>query len=155
MDAKARNAVLRAKLKEAAQKREKPLDDPLVRYNDLDQPVCKICNVAVKSESLWLAHKTSRKHLEVIAKLKANAAEISRVSSAKLNVNNDVGMDTSKSNLVANLQPISQSSSSLPADFFDKQDTERQKSGELSRIFDVAPLILDEFCFHCEDCSNF
>ncbi|KAL4204201.1 hypothetical protein AMTRI_Chr01g130930 [Amborella trichopoda] len=65
MDAKARNAVLRAKLKEAAQKREKPLDDPLVRYNDLDQPVCKICNVAVKSESLWLAHKTSRKHLEV------------------------------------------------------------------------------------------
>lgn len=36
------------------------------RYNDSDQPVCRICDVVVKSESLWDMHQLSRKHREVI-----------------------------------------------------------------------------------------
>lgn len=36
------------------------------RYNDLDQAVCKICNVVVKSEVLWNPHLASRAHKEVI-----------------------------------------------------------------------------------------
>lgn len=34
-------------------------------YNEDDQPVCRVCNVTLKSESLWPAHQASRKHHEV------------------------------------------------------------------------------------------
>ena len=37
----------------------------LARYNELGQPVCKVCNIAAKSESLWPAHLASRQHKEV------------------------------------------------------------------------------------------
>lgn len=36
------------------------------RYNEFDQPVCRVCDVVLKSESLWDAHQVSRKHREVI-----------------------------------------------------------------------------------------
>jgi hypothetical protein len=36
------------------------------RYNEFDQPVCRVCEVVLKSESLWDAHQVSRKHREVI-----------------------------------------------------------------------------------------
>lgn len=35
------------------------------RYNEFDQPVCRVCDIVVKSESLWPAHEASRKHHEV------------------------------------------------------------------------------------------
>jgi len=38
------------------------------RYNEFDQPVCRVCGVVLKSESLWDAHQVSRKHREVILK---------------------------------------------------------------------------------------
>ncbi|KAF8369683.1 hypothetical protein HHK36_017032 [Tetracentron sinense] len=65
MDAQARKkALYRAKLKDSAQKREKRIDSPLVRYNEFDQPVCRVCDVILKSDSLWPAHQASRKHHE-------------------------------------------------------------------------------------------
>lgn len=36
------------------------------RYNENDLPVCRVCDVVLKSDSLWLAHQASRKHHEVI-----------------------------------------------------------------------------------------
>ncbi|KAK8937760.1 hypothetical protein KSP40_PGU004249 [Platanthera guangdongensis] len=43
------------------------------RYNEDDQPVCRVCNVTLKSESLLSAHLASRKHHEadivVVAKV--------------------------------------------------------------------------------------
>lgn len=65
MDAQSRKALFRARVKETAQKADKRIDSPLVRYNELDQAVCKVCNVVIKSESLWSAHQASRKHNEV------------------------------------------------------------------------------------------
>lgn len=35
------------------------------RYNELDQAVCKVCNVVIKSEALWGPHLVSRLHKEV------------------------------------------------------------------------------------------
>ncbi|KAK7852634.1 hypothetical protein CFP56_038575 [Quercus suber] len=69
MDAQARKkAVFRAKLN--AKKKEKRIDSPLVRmkfrYNELEQPVCRVCDIVLKSESHWDAHPVSRKHHEVI-----------------------------------------------------------------------------------------
>lgn len=82
MDAQARNkALFRAKLN--AQKKEKRIDSPLVRYNDSDQPVCRVCDVVLKSESNWDAHQASRKHHEAIANLKANVAGSKQASSTR------------------------------------------------------------------------
>lgn len=36
------------------------------RYNEFGQPVCRVCDVVLKSDSLWDAHQVSRKHREVI-----------------------------------------------------------------------------------------
>ncbi|RZC61411.1 hypothetical protein C5167_023164 [Papaver somniferum] len=55
-------ALYRSKLKEAALKRDKRIDSALVRYNESDQPVCRVCEVVLKSESQWAAHQASRKH---------------------------------------------------------------------------------------------
>lgn len=74
MDAQARNkALFRAKLN--AQKKEKRIDSSLVRYNESDHPVCRVCDVVLKSVSHWDAHQASRKHHEAINNLKANAAK--------------------------------------------------------------------------------
>lgn len=39
---------------------------PHCRYNENDQPVCRVCNITLKSESQWSAHEVSRKHHEVM-----------------------------------------------------------------------------------------
>ncbi|KAF3966378.1 hypothetical protein CMV_009519 [Castanea mollissima] len=63
MDAQARKkAAYRAKLN--AKKKDKRIDSPLVRYNELEQPVCRVCDLVLKSESHWDAHQVSRKHNE-------------------------------------------------------------------------------------------
>lgn len=36
------------------------------RYNESDQPVCRVCDIVLKSDSHWDAHQASRKHHEVI-----------------------------------------------------------------------------------------
>ncbi|XVE89334.1 hypothetical protein DITRI_Ditri19aG0193700 [Diplodiscus trichospermus] len=82
MDAQARNkALFRAKLN--AQKKDKRIDSPLVSYNESDQPVCRVCDVVLKSVSHWEAHQASRKHHEAINNLKANAAKRTQASNTQ------------------------------------------------------------------------
>ncbi|CAI5995048.1 unnamed protein product, partial [Closterium sp. NIES-64] len=56
--------ALRAMMREMAQKTEKRIDSPLVRYNELGQAVCRVCTTVIKSESLWAAHLVSKQHKE-------------------------------------------------------------------------------------------
>lgn len=109
-----RKALFRTKLRESAQKRDKRIDSPLVRYNEYDQPVCRVCNVILKSESLWPAHQASRKHHESIENIKASAAGLTHGN----NVNIEPPAEVQKP----------RSSSTLPEDFFDKQEGKRQKT---------------------------
>ncbi|GMI93926.1 ABA AND ROS SENSITIVE 1 [Hibiscus trionum] len=100
MDAQGRNkAVFRAKLN--AQKKEKRIDNPLIKYNESDQPVCRVCDVVLKSLSHWDAHQASRKHHEAINTLKANAAKRTQASNTQ---------------------------SGLPTGFFDNHGTGKGKS---------------------------
>ncbi|XP_020100164.1 zinc finger protein 830 isoform X2 [Ananas comosus] len=114
MDQK-RKELFRAKLRESAQKREKRIDSPLVRYNEFDQAVCKVCNFTLKSESHWPAHQVSRKHHEAIEKLRAAAAAsgVARGNS----VNQEQPTEVQKT----------RPSSTLPADFFENKDSKKQK----------------------------
>lgn len=132
MDAQARKkALYRAKLKNLEEKKVKRIESPLVRYNEFDQPVCRVCDVILKSESLWDAHQASRKHHEAIKNVKANAAGLTRANNAKPEApkpESSTVLSNATSEPSMNLQKA-QLSSGLPADFFDNHVTKKQKSG--------------------------
>ncbi|KAJ4750922.1 Zinc finger protein 830-like protein [Rhynchospora pubera] len=110
-----RKALFRAKLRESEQKKDKRIDSPLVRYNEHGQPICKVCNITLKSDSLWPAHQVSRKHHEAIENLKAAAAE----------AKNGKSLNNGQQPKIAQK---SQVSSSLPANFFETKQANRQQS---------------------------
>lgn len=132
MDAQARKkALYRAKLKNLEEKKVKRIESPLVRYNEFDQPVCRVCDVILKSESLWDAHQASRKHHEAIKNVKANAAGLTRANNAKPDApkpESSTVLSNATSEPSMNLQKA-QLSSGLPADFFDNHVAKKQKSG--------------------------
>ncbi|PIN06939.1 hypothetical protein CDL12_20499 [Handroanthus impetiginosus] len=138
MDAQAKKkSLFRAKLNAKKQENQR-IDSPLVRYNEHDQPVCRVCDVIIKSESLWPAHQASRKHHEAIDKFKASAAAANRPNNAKPKPTKELPRRKSESSaeLDAKSEPSiafpSIRSSTLPHDFFDNHDTKRQKNGSLS-----------------------
>ncbi|KAI7729248.1 hypothetical protein M8C21_026461 [Ambrosia artemisiifolia] len=125
MDAQAKKkALYRAKLK--AQKQDKRIDHPLVRYNESDQPVCKVCDIVLKSESAWSAHQISAKHREAINNLKANAAAANRVTNVKPGDSSELNKTKpehpAESYKTQTKPPQAQSQSALPSDFFDKPE---------------------------------
>ncbi|CAA7038531.1 unnamed protein product [Microthlaspi erraticum] len=111
MDAEAkRKAMFRSKLN--AKKKETRIDSPLVRYNELDQPVCKVCNVVLKSDSLWGVHQASSKHHQAIANLKASAAAMQKASKTQ----------PSKVETLPKSSKSQSSSGGLPPNFFDNRE---------------------------------
>ncbi|XP_071702600.1 protein ABA AND ROS SENSITIVE 1 [Rutidosis leptorrhynchoides] len=132
MDAQAKKkALYRARLK--AQNQDKRIDSPLVRYNESDQPVCKVCDIVLKSESAWSAHQISAKHREAIKNVRANAAAASRVNNVKPVPPTDSDKPKPERSGEAYKgqmgppQPQSKSKSALPSNFFDKPETKRQE----------------------------
>ncbi|XP_041002426.1 zinc finger protein 830 isoform X1 [Juglans microcarpa x Juglans regia] len=137
MDAQARKkALFRAKLN--AQKKDKRIDSPLVRYNELEQPVCRVCDIVLKSESLWDAHQASRKHHEAINSIKASAAGLTRVSNAKSEPHKELSKVKPEQSTELHIVkpecsmevPKRQSSAVLPPDFFDNSEAKRLKTGK-------------------------
>ncbi|KAI4299627.1 hypothetical protein L6164_033065 [Bauhinia variegata] len=127
MDLQAKKkAMFRAKLN--AQKKEKRIESPLVRYNEFDQPVCRVCDVVLKSESNWDAHQVSRKHREAISNLKASAAGLAQLSHAKPVTPKPEHSSESHSKMPQQSQalPKPQQSSALPPDFFDNNEARKQ-----------------------------
>ncbi|KDP43826.1 hypothetical protein JCGZ_23034 [Jatropha curcas] len=127
MDAAKKKALFRAKLN--AQKKDKRIDSPLVRYNEFDQPVCRVCDVVLKSESLWDAHQASRKHHQAVNNIKANAVgrvhtkPESHAESTRPKQAPNADLHETKFEPSAKL-PKPQSSSVLPADCFDNHETQ-------------------------------
>ncbi|PHT99753.1 hypothetical protein BC332_29541 [Capsicum chinense] len=127
-----KRALYRAKLKEQKQKQ---IDSPLVRYNEHDQPVCRVCDVVLKSESQWPGHQASRKHHEAISNLKANAAAAKNPNNVKSEPPKELpktkpqiseGLNRKEPEPSAAL-PKPRASSMLPPNFFDQQETKRPK----------------------------
>lgn len=129
MDAQSRKALFRARVKETAQKADKRIDSPLVRYNELDQAVCKVCNVVIKSESLWPAHQASRKHNEAVENLKARAAKSTTHNKTNPTHTGAVDFETQP---IPSLASGTRLSSTLPAGFFDEPEAKQQNRGSTS-----------------------
>uniref|UniRef100_A0A0E0DTG1 C2H2-type domain-containing protein n=1 Tax=Oryza meridionalis TaxID=40149 RepID=A0A0E0DTG1_9ORYZ len=115
-----RKALFRAKLREreAKEKQERRIDPSLVRYNEFDQPICRICNVTLKSEALWPAHQVSRKHHEAKAAAAASAKAPSGAGSRGNKANHEQPAESQKPK-----------SSTLPANFFENQGMKRHSDG--------------------------
>ncbi|CAM0954853.1 unnamed protein product [Alopecurus aequalis] len=111
-----RKALFRAKLREAKEKQEKRIDPSLVRYNEYDQPICRVCNITLKSEALWPAHQVSRNHHE------AKAAAATKVTESAAPRGKNVNHERP-------VEPQKEKSSSLPAIFFDSQGVKRKNDG--------------------------
>lgn len=133
-DKESKKALFRAKLNE---KQKKRIDSPLVRYNEQDKPVCRVCEVVLKSDTEWIAHQASRKHHEAINNLKASASKKNVANNAKSDIARELprhqGNDSVKS-IDAKLEMSSdvqksRPSAVLPADFFDNKETKKQKVG--------------------------
>lgn len=128
--------MFRARLN--AQKKEKRIDSPLVRYNELEQPVCRVCDVVLKSESHWDAHQVSRKHHEAINTIKASAAGLTRANNVKAEPHKElIKSKPERSTELHSFKPErstesqkNQSSSVLPPDFFDNNEMKKQKTGK-------------------------
>nr|GLL18974.1 zinc finger protein 830 isoform X1 [Ipomoea trifida] len=127
-----KKALFRAKL---AQRKEKRIESPLVRYNELEQPVCRVCDVILKSETDWTVHQASRKHYAAINNLKANAAALKQTKNLKPGLSKDLPRPEPENheelhNKEAEPAGLSKrrQSSSLPPNFFDSKETKKQKS---------------------------
>ncbi|KAL6839189.1 hypothetical protein ACP4OV_030861 [Aristida adscensionis] len=111
-----RKAIFRAKLRESKEKQQTRIDPSLVRYNEYDQPICRVCNITLKSEALWPAHQVSRKHHE------AKAAEAAKAAAGAASRGNNAKQEQV---VEPQKQPQKQKSSTLPANFFDNQGSKR------------------------------
>ncbi|CAK9138156.1 unnamed protein product [Ilex paraguariensis] len=141
VDAARQKALFRAKLN--ASKKEKRIEDPLVRYNENDQPVCRVCDFVLKSDSHWPAHQASRKHNEAINTYRANAAALNRANNVKqLEPSTELPKPKaerpiySQNNKTENSTGLAKPrpSSVLPSDFFNNREVKRQKNGTTSAL---------------------
>ncbi|KAK3138391.1 hypothetical protein QOZ80_5AG0368320 [Eleusine coracana subsp. coracana] len=107
-----RKAIFRAKLRETKEKQQRRIDPSLVRYNEYDQPICRICNITLKSEALWPAHQVSRKHHE------AKAAAAAKTALGAGSRGNNTKQEQS-------VEPQKEKTSTLPSNFFDNQGNKR------------------------------
>ncbi|KAL8133868.1 protein ABA AND ROS SENSITIVE 1 [Apium graveolens] len=122
-----------------ARKQEKRINSPLVRYNENDQPVCRVCDVVLKSESNWRAHEVSSRHREAVNNVRARAAaniqpsNVKQKSSAELIKLNDKSEEALVSHddkrETSTVLQKSRQASQLPSDFFDNHDSKRPKEG--------------------------
>ena len=60
-------------MKEQKAKTASKITHPMAKYNSLNQLMCVICSVHVKTEILWPTHLQSKKHKETVATLKNEA----------------------------------------------------------------------------------
>ncbi|KAJ6370829.1 hypothetical protein OIU77_001353 [Salix suchowensis] len=110
-------------------------------YNELDQPVCRVCDVVLKSEFQWDAHQASRKHIEAVNNIKVNAARLknannaksepSAVSTGSKHADNAQLQDARSESLTQLPKP----QSALPPDFFDNKDAKRLKTAAATEVF--------------------
>ncbi|GAY65162.1 hypothetical protein CUMW_239110 [Citrus unshiu] len=109
----------------------------LYRYKEFDQPVCRVCDVVLESESQWDAHQASRKHHEAIKNIKASATgNNTRVVSDAAKPDASVESSRSESGSASQNAELENSAklgkarppSVLPSNFFDNQEVKRPKT---------------------------
>lgn len=107
--------LMREKQRQTSEK--KRVESPFAKYNSLGHLSCILCNVQVKSDLLWATHVLGKQHKEKVAELKGGKQQgpQSQAVKRKATDTEEVGIKKAKTANIA-----SQSTSGLPADFFEK-----------------------------------
>eukprot|EP00276_Gloeochaete_wittrockiana_P007263 CAMPEP_0184657128 /NCGR_PEP_ID=MMETSP0308-20130426/17001_1 /TAXON_ID=38269 /ORGANISM="Gloeochaete witrockiana, Strain SAG 46.84" /LENGTH=268 /DNA_ID=CAMNT_0027094557 /DNA_START=119 /DNA_END=922 /DNA_ORIENTATION=- len=79
-------ADARALFRQKLSQNEDRIDSPLVRYDASNKATCIICNVVIKSKSVFAAHCASKKHVAAAEEYKKKKASSSASSAAKADV---------------------------------------------------------------------
>ena len=73
-------ALVRGKV---ASKETRRVESAFARYTATGHLVCTLCSLTIKTESLWPAHISSKKHREVVAFSPAHVSSLVQFSSKK------------------------------------------------------------------------
>ncbi|CAB3976896.1 zinc finger 830 [Paramuricea clavata] len=160
MATKTKPKDVRSLMKEQRNKSKKKIDSPLARYNNAGQLFCVLCNTIIKSDLLWDAHIRGVKHKENLISLKSgerksqtdtvkprsaqqdafgnnsrskgNTITSSSSQSNKRRTEDNNTSDSSSETPVVKKPKVSSdnASSSIPADFFDADETHESNSVE-------------------------
>lgn len=115
---------------------------PINTYTDSGQLMCILCKTIVRNETVWPVHLNSKIHKENIALAKKTKLEVenkvktSNVTSFKRPLSPSANTSVNKKIkgiLKNNSQPIMQTKTSLPPDFFDN-DSKQVNGGPSSEI---------------------
>ncbi|XP_032680394.1 zinc finger protein 830 [Odontomachus brunneus] len=118
----------------------KKIESPLAKYTDSGQLMCILCKSVVRNETVWPVHLNSKTHKENIAVAKKTKLETeSMVKTSNVTVfkrplspsQNSSANKKIKGILKNSNQPVAQTKSSLPADFFDS-DSKQVNGGPSS-----------------------
>ncbi|KAM6453432.1 zinc finger protein 830 [Liasis olivaceus] len=114
--------LMRAKQRESAAGKRK-IDSPYVRYNNLGNLSCSLCNVSVKNELLWQTHALGKQHKERLESLKdikySTSRPFSDTSSSLKRKMSETKSPEEKKGKDCSDHPQT-ASSELPKDFFGK-----------------------------------
>lgn len=121
--------LMREKQRQTSEK--KRVESPFAKYNSLGHLSCILCNVQVKSDLLWTTHILGKQHKEKVAELKdAKQGPQIQAVKRKITETEEVGIKRAKAP-----NSGSQSTSGLPADFFEKpSDTAPPKVGACASL---------------------
>jgi zinc finger protein 830 len=61
---------VRQLMKKSIAERTKKINSPFVRYNNMGQVVCTLCNVTIKAEAMWLVHCKGKTHAQNLSRYK-------------------------------------------------------------------------------------
>ncbi|XP_046370408.2 zinc finger protein 830-like [Haliotis rufescens] len=112
------------KQKQTTLKSSNRVEHAHAKYNSLNQLVCTVCNITIKSDLLWAAHIQSRSHKEYVA-AKAVVGPPLPATIKRTSSHTDSGASQSKKLKSQNGSSAKQTG--LPADFFDKSSTKSQQ----------------------------
>jgi len=71
------------KLKQAERAKSTKIEHPLARYNNINQLMCVLCKVVVKTDALWPTHMNTKEHRERLEALKKLQTEQNQAQKRK------------------------------------------------------------------------
>lgn len=124
--------------------KEKKIDSPLAKYNDLGHLLCVLCSCRVKNELLWPAHVNGKSHKQNLEDLKRQKEKAVQQTNFKTPTPPAV-VGLKRPADLANKQPDTKrikghvtsnsvQNSPLPKDFFDTQPNQRKTNTSLPSI---------------------
>ncbi|CAL1579521.1 unnamed protein product [Knipowitschia caucasica] len=122
--------LMREKQRQSSEK--KRVESPFAKYNSLGHLSCVLCNIQVKSDLLWTTHVLGKQHKEKVAEVKGGK-ELPQSQAVKRKTAEADEVCFKKPRPILN---ANQSTSGLPAGFFEKSGAPPKAANLLAGAYD-------------------